>query len=73
MVSLPNMMKRGVCMKNDGNTKRSFPGYGLLDGIDFDSYMLDLIYWVYEDDIDGYLIVRNELTGEFRYVERDEL
>ena len=57
-------------MKNVGNTKRSFPGYGLIDSIDFDSYMFDLIYWVYEDDFDGYLIVRNELTGELRYVER---
>ena len=53
--------------------QRSFPGYGQLDSIDFVSYVLDLIYWVYEDDIDGYLIVRNELTGELRYVERDDL
>ena len=57
-----------------GNKKRYFPGYGLLDGIDFSSYIpLALFYWVYEDDIDGYMIVQNELTGEFRYVERDEI
>ena len=62
-----------IRIERNDNVRRSFPGYGLLDGIDLDIYMLDLIYWVYEDDFDGYLIVRNEITGELRYVERDEL
>lgn len=52
--------------------KRYFIGYGRLKSIDFSTYVGDLINWVYEDDVDGYLIVCNELTGELRYIERDE-
>ncbi len=54
------------------NRKRFFIGYGRLESIDFSTYVGDLINWVYEDDVDGYLIVCNELTGELRYIERDE-
>ena len=50
--------------------KRYFVGYGYLRCLDIDSYVSNLIYWVYEDDVDGYLIVSSALTGETRYVER---
>ena len=70
MVSLPNMMKRGVCMKNAGDTnKRYFPFYGHLSSISYFDYLSQLIDWVYEDDIGGFWIVRNEKSGEFCYVE----
>ena len=72
MVSLPNTMKGDVYMKSTGNTRRVFIGYGRLKSIDFSTYVGDLINCVYEDDVDGYLIVCNELTGELRYIERDE-
>lgn len=72
MVTIPNMMKGDVYMKSVFNTRRYFSGYGWLGSLSYDDYVFSLIYWVFEDDVDGYLIVSSVLTGEIRYVERDE-
>lgn len=46
-----------------------FDGWGLLEQLPTTRYYTDILYWLYEDDFDGYLIVRNVFTGELRYVE----
>lgn len=50
--------------------KRLFPGYGWLFPIDYASYLSDILHWVYDDSDpeDGTMIVRNEVTCEYRYV-----
>ena len=55
-----------------GSERRYFSGYGWLDSLSHDDYVFNLIYWVFEDDVDGYMIVSSILTGESRYIERDE-
>ena len=52
------------------NQKRYFFCYGWLEGIQYNDYLNDLLYWVYEDSDpdDGTLICSNTETGEWRYV-----
>ena len=56
-----------------GLEKRYFPFYGHLCGISYFDYLSQLLNWVYEDDIGGVFIVRNEESGEFCYVEGTEV
>lgn len=44
-------------------------GYGFVQQLDTITYYCNLLEWVYEDEQDGIMLVRNERTGEFRYIE----
>ena len=49
---------------------RYFERFGLVESLSRSEYEKDILYWVYEDDIEfeGIIIVSHYLTGVFRYV-----
>ena len=47
------------------NPIRYFIGWGFLEWLPYEEYVNDLLWWVYEDDSDGYLIVSSMTETRF--------
>ena len=49
----------------ESNPIRYFIGWGFLEWLPYEEYVNDLLWWVYEDDSDGYLIVSSIAETRF--------
>lgn len=53
----------GEC--SNSNPIRYFIGWGFLEWLPYEDYVNDLLWWVYEDESDGYLIVSSMTETRF--------
>lgn len=58
-------------LRSEHDNTRYFIGYGFLRFLPYDEYVDDLLYWEYEDIVDGYVIVSS--MGGFRYTTSEEI